>query len=94
LSKKLAQIFVSMGSTSITAHIHRECGIRKAAFPFDWLVSFDGQKLIKILEDGFLDFLNPDILEVSGQAVLNHYYHLEPLMKEIGKRPIVISIHS
>jgi len=70
-------LFVSLGSTCTTAHIHRECGIRKAAFPFDWIISFDGEKLIDILEEDFLYFLNPDVLKVSGQALLNHYYHLE-----------------
>ena len=70
-------LFVSLGSTCITAHMHRECGIRKAAFPFDWIISFDGEKLIDILKEGFLHFLNPDVLKVSGQALLNHYYRLE-----------------
>src|SRR5690242_4485052 len=70
-------LFVSLGSTCITAHMHRECKIRKAAFPFDWIISLDGEKLIDILEEGFLHFLDPDVLQVSGQALLNHYYHLE-----------------
>jgi len=70
-------LFVSLGPTCTTAHMHRECGIRKAAFPLDWIISFDGEKLIDILEEGFLHFLNPDVLKVSGQALLNHYYHLE-----------------
>ena len=70
-------LFVSLGSTCTTAHMHRECGIRKAAFPFDWIISFDGEKLIDILNEGFFHFLNPDVLKVSGHALLNHYYHLE-----------------
>ena len=70
-------LFVSLGSSCKTAHMHRECGIRKAAFPFDWIISFDGEKLIDILEEDFLYFLNPSSLKVSGQALLNHHYHLE-----------------
>jgi hypothetical protein len=70
-------IFVSLGSACKTAHMQRECGIRTAAFPFDWIVSFDGEKLIELLEENFLHFLNPDFLKVSGQALLNEYYHLE-----------------
>jgi hypothetical protein len=70
-------LFVSLGSICATAHTHRECGIRKAAFPFDWIISFDGEKLIQLLEEDFLHFLNPDVLKVSGQALLNDYYHLE-----------------
>lgn len=71
ISQKL--LFVSLGSTCTTAPVHRECGIRKAAFPFDWIISFDGEKLIDILEEGFLHFLNSDVLKVLGQALLNHY---------------------
>lgn len=70
-------LFVSLGSTCATAHMHRECGIRKAAFPFDWIISFDGEKLIDIFEEDFLHFLDTDVLEISGQALLNTYYHLE-----------------
>lgn len=70
-------LFVSLGSHCRTAHMHRECGIRKAAFPFDWIISFDGEKLVDLLEEDFFHFLNPDFLKVSGQALLNDYYHLE-----------------
>jgi hypothetical protein len=70
-------LFVSLGSYCLTANMHRECGIRKAAFPFDWIVSFDGEKLIELLKDDFLHFLNPVFLNVAGQALLNNYYHLE-----------------
>lgn len=70
-------LFVSLGSFCTTAHMHKECGIRKAAFPFDWIISFDGEKLIDLLEEDFLHFLNPDFLRVAGQALLNDYYHLE-----------------
>jgi len=70
-------LFVSLGSYCRTAHMHRDCGIRKAAFPFDWIISFDGEKLIDILEEDFLHFLNPDVLKISDQALLNHHYHLE-----------------
>ncbi len=70
-------LFVSLGSACITAHMHRECGIRKAAFPFDWILSCDGEKLINILEENFLHFLNSDVLSIAvGPALLNDYYHL------------------
>ncbi|HSX04685.1 MAG TPA: DUF1796 family putative cysteine peptidase [Rhabdochlamydiaceae bacterium] len=70
-------LFVSLGSTCTTAHTHRECGIRKAAFPFDWIVSLNGEKLIEILEEDFLHFLDSNVLRVLGQALLNDYYYLE-----------------
>lgn len=70
-------LFVSLGSYCTTARMHRNCEIRKAAFPFDWIISFDGEKLIELLEEDFLHFLNPAVLTISGQALLNEYYHLE-----------------
>lgn len=70
-------LFVSLGSVCKTALMHRECGIRKAAFPFDWIVSFDGEKLIEIIKDDFLYFLNPNVLRIAGQTLLNDYYCLE-----------------
>lgn len=70
-------LFVSLGSYCRTAHMQRDCGIRKAAFPFDWVRSFDGEKLIKILEEDFLHFLNPGSLRALGQTLLNDYYYLE-----------------
>ncbi len=70
-------LFVSLGSHCMTAHMHRECGIRKAAFPFDWIISFDSEKLIDLLEEDFFHFLNPDVLKISGDALLNDYYRLE-----------------
>lgn len=70
-------LFVSLGSSCTTAHMHRESGIRKAAFPFDWIISFDGEKLIELLEEDFLHFLDLDFLKVEGQALLNTCYHLE-----------------
>jgi hypothetical protein len=70
-------IFVSLGSMCETAHMHRDCGIRKAAFPFDWIVSFNGEKVIEILEEDFFHFLDFDVLRVSGQSLLNDYYCLE-----------------
>jgi len=71
-------LFVSLGSYCTTAHWHRHLGLRKAAFPFDWIVSFDGERLIEIIESDFLHFLNPAFLTVAQSGDLLHtYYHLE-----------------
>ena len=71
-------LFVSLGSYCTTAHWHRHLGLRKAAFPFDWIISFDGDRLIEIIESDFLHFLNPDFLVLAQSGdLLNTYYHLE-----------------
>lgn len=75
-------LFVSLGSTCQPAHMLRFCNLRKAAFPFDWIVSMDGEKLLEVLEDDFLRFLNDDDLFVFPQdpyPIFNSYYHFEHL---------------
>jgi len=52
--------------------------MRQAAFPFDWIDSFDGEALIEMLKEDFLDFLNEDFLAWDfGGALLHTRYHLE-----------------
>lgn len=71
-------IFVSLGSYCAPASLVRSCGHRKAAYPFDWNICMDGEKLIEILQEGFLNFLNNDYLVPFGWAtLLNTYYHIE-----------------
>ncbi len=73
-------IYVSLGSYCEVGHALRACGLRKAAFPFDWIVSFDGELLITILQDNFQHFLDDNHLVVGDRGpgpLLNTYYHLE-----------------
>jgi len=77
-------VFVSLGSFCESAWVHDECKIRKAAFPFDWITSFDGEKLIEALEDDFLFFLDENYLEPYAiyfpdliYVLVNTKYHLE-----------------
>ena len=50
-------IFVSLGSYCRPAHFLKGCKMRHAAYPFDWIMSFDGEGLIKALEEDFKHFL-------------------------------------
>lgn len=72
-------LFISLGSFCEPAHMLKFCGLRKRSFPFDWIISFDGEALIEILENGFKDFLNDDYFMPYGPAghLLHTYYHLE-----------------
>jgi len=72
-------LFVSLGSFCEAAHMFKFCGIRKAAFPFDWITTFDGEALIEILQDDFRYFLDEAYLKPYdfGGALLHHYYHME-----------------
>jgi hypothetical protein len=71
-------IFVSLGSNCMPANLTRHLKLRKAAFPFDWNVLLEGEKLIQILEDDFSYFLNEDLLiRFSNVKLLNPHYHIE-----------------
>lgn len=72
-------LFVSLGSTCEPAHMLRYCELRKFAFPFDWIVSFDGEALIEMLRNDFKNFLKDEYFVPYGLAghLLNTYYHLE-----------------
>jgi len=78
-------LFVSLGSICRTADVLRECGFRACAFPFDWIISTDGEKLIEILDTDFQGFITNEMpfldesisLSRGGLTLLHPYYHLE-----------------
>lgn len=71
-------LFVSLGSTCGPATAMRSSGIRKTAFPLDWLFSFDGNKIIEMLDTDFAHFTNPKYLTRSvNRSILNTQYRLE-----------------
>lgn len=71
--------FVSLGSACTTAHILRDSGLRKSAYPFDWVVSCDPEALIEMICDDFRYFFDDDCLMPIGSPtiLLNTHYHLE-----------------
>lgn len=78
-------LFVSLGSICRTADILRQCELRTCAFPFDWIISTDGEKLIEILDTDFRGFITNEVpfldesisLSRGGLTLLHPYYHLE-----------------
>ncbi len=73
-------LFISLGSTCEPAHMLRYAGLRHAAFPFDWIVSMDIEKLIEILDNNFWYFLQQEYLvpyNIGGGPLLHTRYHLE-----------------
>jgi hypothetical protein len=79
LEKNEESLFVSLGSFCEPAHMLRFCELRKKAYPFDWIVSMDGEALIEMLEDGFEKFLKDEYFVPFGPAghLLHTHYHLE-----------------
>ena len=51
---------------------------RKAAFPFDWVLSLDNERFLEILEDDFRYYLDPTYYGIhTNGAIIHTYYHLE-----------------
>jgi tellurite resistance-related uncharacterized protein len=71
-------LFISLGSFCGPASSIRSAGQRKAAFPVDWMLSVDGEKIIEMLDTDFVHFTNPRYLSpfVNG-VLLNRHYHIE-----------------
>ncbi len=72
-------LFVSLGSFCEPSHMLKFCDFRRAAFPFDWIVSFDGESLIQILEEDFSHFLGNEYFSSYGPAghLLHARYRVE-----------------
>lgn len=73
-------LFVSLGSHCEASDVLRNSGVRKAAFPFDWILSSDGKKLIELLQNDFLHFTTPTYLTPvthSERILINTYCNVE-----------------
>ena len=79
LLKSNEPLFVSLGSYCEGAHMLKFCERRKAAFPLDWIISFDGEAVIEMLQNGFDDLFNEVHFIPYGPAghLLHNRYHLE-----------------
>jgi len=72
-------LFVSLGRNCHPALYLRDCGLRKAAYPFDWLITLDFKGFIKILDDDFAFFVTDEYLipdPLTQMVVVNDYYHI------------------
>lgn len=66
-------LFVSLGSSCAPAHLLRDAGLRKSAFPFDWILSFNGERLIHLLQEDFQKFT---YVTREGDIFYNPWYEL------------------
>lgn len=80
--------YVGLGRDCQVACMLKVNKIRKEAFPLDWLVSKNFDKVCLAFEDDFINFLNPSYLEYKVNYIYNSHYefaynHFFPLK---GKR--------
>lgn len=67
-------IFVSMGANCEVACRLRESGLRKVAYPFDWIFTRHHLGFLNILNLDFLNFTNPKFLE-PNQTRAGHLFY-------------------
>jgi len=70
-------LFVSLGSSCDPALWLRGCGLRAAAFPFDWLLSIDGDRFAEVIETDFQGFLDGQNFAYFNGAIVHTLYHIE-----------------
>lgn len=71
-------LFVSLGPNCYIAIYLAQIGYRRASFPFDWLLTLDHNGMIKLLDDDFKYFLDPNYYSIHTNLHLIHtYYHIE-----------------
>lgn len=84
LSGSETKLIVSLGSGCDTALTLRDCNLRNAAFPFDWIVLDSHEKLILLLDDNFEFFTDKTMFlplddpskSDHPNCLVNHYYDI------------------
>ncbi|HXF28244.1 MAG TPA: DUF1796 family putative cysteine peptidase, partial [Chlamydiales bacterium] len=69
-------IFVSLGSSCEVGIQLRNCHLRTAAFPFDWVMSLDHPRVIDCLQQDFKYFMNENYLVPHPGYVHNTAYNI------------------
>lgn len=69
-------VFISLGNDCEAAGRLRQFHLRESAFPFDWMGTPDFDGVCKIIENKFINFLNPSFLKHVGKGISNTYYNV------------------
>lgn len=72
--------FVSLGSTCEIAHVLRECGLRNASYPLDWITTIDTSGFLKLFQENFKHFLDKSCLtpvRKDPYPLLNEHHKIE-----------------
>lgn len=84
--------FISIGRDCQAAKILQTFNIRKAAYPMDWMICNNFEKVSLAFQEDFIHFLNPKFLEYKKTSIYNSHYefyynHFFPLkgMEAIGE---------
>lgn len=61
--------YISLGRDCCVAYHLQKLGVRRAAYPFDWLLQEKKGSLTEIIRNDFRDFLNPDFFKIKGKGL-------------------------
>lgn len=68
-SSALASIYINLGQDCQAAVRLREFNLRKSAFPFDWLRSYNFKGICKCINEKFAFFLDPHHLQYKNEMI-------------------------
>jgi Putative papain-like cysteine peptidase (DUF1796). len=77
MSKITFEKFISLGSFCSPAEWIMELGLRKCAYPFDWLISGDIALVNELIENKFTDFLDIKQLLVMENQLQGKYLKIQ-----------------
>lgn len=66
--------FVSLGQNCNSAWYLKECGLKKASYPFDWVFT-SPEILAHVLNDDFQSFMNKELIIPHGLDAGHQLYH-------------------
>lgn len=71
-------LFISLGPDCYIAGNLAHIGYRKASFPFDWMLMFDHNAMVELLDHDFKYFLEPSCYAIhTNKYLIRTYYHIE-----------------
>lgn len=82
IGEEFTPTYISLGEDCQVALSMRDLNVRLAAYPFDWMISSDFDKLTQAFREDFVDFLNPQHMEIGTApfgltwGVFDNYYRL------------------
>lgn len=70
-------LVISLGTDCQVADNLRDNNLRFQAYPFDWNRTLSFDSIVKIIEDDFKHWLDPEVLEYRERSIYNNFYKIE-----------------
>lgn len=73
-------LYISLGADCRAAHFSSLAGLKKASFPFDWILSLNTKSVSRLIRDNFEFFLDEGCFEkhpTYTHVMVNNYYGIE-----------------